>query len=183
LAGFKNTQSAKNFLEETMRTLVTYYSESGNTEKLAKAIYEGLEATNNEIAEIGEEKDFDDYDVIFVGFPVHGSSVPPKAEKCIKKIPEDKMLAFFGTHGSLRGGPLSVSAFHYAISLAPQARIIGTFGCRGEVKASLLEGLLNKAEHRFWALEAQSAEGHPDDADLEDGKQFAKLMLGKAEQF
>ena len=66
-----------------MKTLVTYYSESGNTEKLAKAIYEGLEATENEIAPISEEKNFGDYDVIFVGFPVHGSSVPLKAEKSI----------------------------------------------------------------------------------------------------
>jgi flavodoxin len=165
-----------------MKTLVTYYSESGNTEKVAKAIYEGLEATENEIAKISEEKSFDDDDVIFVGFPVHGSSVPPKVEKCIKCIPEGKMLAFFGTHGSLRGGPLAISAFHYAITLAPKANIIGTFGCRGEVKASLLEGLMNKAEYRFWALEAQSATGHPDDADLEDAKQFAEQMLVKAEQ-
>ena len=165
-----------------MKTLVTYYSESGNTEKLAQAIYEGLEATENEIAQISEEKNFEDYDVIFVGFPVHGSSVPPKAEKCLKRIPEGKMLAFFCTHGSFRGGPLSISAFHYAITLAPKANIIGTFGCRGEVKASLLEALVNKPEYKFWALEAQSAAGHPDDADLEDGKQFAKLMLVKAGQ-
>ena len=165
-----------------MKTLVTYYSESGNTEKLAKAIFEGLEATDNEIAKISEEKNFDDYDVIFMGFPVHGSSVPSKAEKCIKRIPEGKMLALFGTHGSLRGGPLAISAFHYAITLAPQANIIGTFGCRGEVKASLLEGLMNKAEYRFWALEAQSAAGHPDDADFKDAEQFAKQMLVKAEQ-
>ena len=163
-----------------MKTLVTYYSESGNTEKLAQAIYEGLEATENEIAKISEVNNFDDYDVIFVGFPVHGSSVPPKAEKCLKGIPEGKMLALFGTHGSLRGGPLSISAFYYAITLASNANIIGTFGCRGEVNASLLEGLMNKAEYKFWALEAQSAAGHPDDADLEDSKQFAKLMVLKA---
>ena len=165
-----------------MKTLVTYYSESGNTEKVAKTIYEGLEATENEIAKISDEKNFDDYDVIFIGFPVHGSSVPPKAEKCLKRIPEGKMLALFGTHGSYRGGPLAISAFHYAITLAPKAIIIGTFGCRGEVKASLLEGLMNKAEYRFWALEAQSAAGHPDDADFEDAKQFAKQMLLKAKQ-
>ena len=91
------------------------------------------------------------------------------------------MLALFGTHGSLRGGPLAISAFYYATSVASQANVIGTFGCRGEVNARLIEKLINKAEYRFWALEAQSAEGHPDDADLEDGKQFAKLMLQKAE--
>jgi flavodoxin len=166
-----------------MKTLVIYYSETGNTEKLAKAIYEGLEATENEIAKISEATHFEKYDVIFIGFPVHGSSVPSKAEKYLKRIPEGKMLAIFGTHGSLRGGPLAISAFHYAITLAPKAKIIGTFACRGEVKASLLEKLMDQAEYKFWALEAQSASGHPDRADLEDAKQFAKLMITKAKQF
>lgn len=165
-----------------MKTLVTYYSETGNTEKLAKAIYEGLEATENKIAPISEANHFEEYDVIFVGFPVHGSSVPSKSEKYLKRIPEGKMLALFGTHGSLRGGPLAISAFHYAITLAPKAKIIGTFACRGEVKGGLLEKLMNKAEYKFWALEAQSAQGHPDSADLEDARQFAKLMIAKAEQ-
>ncbi len=168
-------------MEGAVKTLVAYYSESGNTEKLAKAIYKGLEATDNEIEKIGETTNFAAYDIIFVGFPVQSSSVPPKVEKALKRIPEGKMLALFGTHGSLRGGPLAISAFYYAISLASQASVIGTFGCRGEVKASLLEALMKKAEYKYWALEAQSAEGHPDDADLEDGKQFAKLMMLRAE--
>ena len=165
-----------------MKTLVTYYSQSGNTKKLAQAIYEGLSATESEIEQISETKNFEKYDVIFVGFPVHSSSVPSKVEQCLKRIPKGKMLAIYGTHGSLRGGPLAISAFYYATTLAPKAQIIGTFGCRGEVKASLIETLLQKPEYKFWALEAQSAEGHPDEADLEDGKQFARLMLQKAWQ-
>ncbi|MDX1708527.1 MAG: flavodoxin family protein [Desulfobacterales bacterium] len=165
-----------------MKTLVTYYSQSGNTEKLAKAIYDGLSATQNEIEPISDSKTFDEYDIIFVGFPVQNSSVPSEAEKCLKRIPDGKMLAIFGTHGSLRGGPLAITAFHYAMTLAVGATIIGTFGCRGEVKASLLETLMNKAEYKFWALEAQSAEGHPDAADLEDGQNFAKLMVQRAGQ-
>jgi flavodoxin len=165
-----------------MKTLVIYHSESGNTEKLANAIYEALDATDNQIAQIDEAIDFAAYDLIFVGFPVHSSSVPSKVETCLKGIPEGKLLAIFGTHGSLRGGPLAISAFHYAITLAPKARVIGTFGCRGEVKASLIESLLKNPEYKFWALEAQSAAGHPDDADLADGKQFASLMLLRAGQ-
>ena len=164
-----------------MKTLVTYYSESGNTEKLAKAIYEGLEGTDSEIEQINEANNYEGYDVIFVGFPVQSSSVPAKAEKCLKRIPQGKMLAIFGTHGSLRGGPLAISAFYYATTLAAKATVIGTFGCRGEVNARLIEKLMEKAEYKFWALEAQSAQGHPDNADLEDGKQFARLMMLKAE--
>ena len=41
-----------------MKTLVMYHSESGNTEKLANAICEALDATDNEIAQIDEAKDF-----------------------------------------------------------------------------------------------------------------------------
>jgi flavodoxin len=162
-----------------MKALVVYYSESGNTEKLAKAIYEGIKISDKKIATIGNAN-AEDYDVIFVGFPVQASSVPAKVEKFIKEVPKGKMVAFFVTHGSLRGGQLAITALYYAFSLALELTVLGTFGCRGEVSADVIEALLKKPEHRAWAMEAQSAAGHPDDADLEDGKEFAKSMIAKA---
>jgi flavodoxin len=163
-----------------MKALVTYYSETGNTEKLAQAVFEGIERMDKEILPIQEVDKVDDYDIIFCGFPVHASSVPGKAEALLRKIPEGKKLALFGTHGSLRGGQLAVTAFYYAMSLAPHATVIGTFGCRGKVKPSLLDALMQKPEHRAWAQEASSAVGHPDEADLEDGKEFARWMITKS---
>ena len=162
-----------------MKTLVAYYSESGNTEKLAKAIYEGINVPEKEMLPISETSS-KDYDVIFVGFPVHASSVPAKVEKFIKSLPEGRKVAFFVTHGSLRGGQLAISALYYAFSLALNHTVLGTFGCRGQVKPSLIDALLKNPEHKGWALEAQSAAGHPDRADLADGKEFADLMIGKA---
>jgi len=162
-----------------MKALVAYYSESGNTEKLAKAVYEGINLKDKKIEPIGEAN-AKDCDVIFIGFPVQASSVPAKVEQFIKSIPEGKMLAFFVTHGSLRGGQLAITALYHALSLALKMTVLGTFGSRGEVKAGLIEALLKKPEHRAWAMEAQSAAGHPDDADLEDGKEFANLMIAKA---
>jgi len=163
-----------------MKALVSYYSESGNTEKLAKAIYEGIKSIDKNIAPIGETAHAADYDVIFVGFPVQASSVPVKAENFLKNIPPGKMLALFVTHGSLRGGQLAVTALYHAMSLAQKVTVIGTFGCRGQVKPKLIEALMNKPEHKAWAIEAQSAADHPDNADLEDGKEFAGLMIAKA---
>ena len=162
-----------------MKALVAYYSESGNTEKLAKAIYEGINASDKEIVSISDAN-AKDYDVIFVGFPVQASSVPGKVEKFIKSIPQGKKLAFFVTHGSLRGGQLAITALYHALSLALKMTVLGTFASRGEVKAGIIEALLKKHEHKAWAMEAQSAAGHPDDADLEDGKEFANLMIAKA---
>ncbi len=162
-----------------MKALVAFYSESGNTEKLAKAIYNGINVSGKEIMPISEAN-AKDHDVIFVGFPVQASSVPAKVEKFIKRLPEGKKVAYFVTHGSLRGGQLAISALYYAFSLALNVTVLGTFGCRGQVKPSLIDVLLENPEHKAWAMEAQSAVGHPDNADLEDGKEFANLMIAKA---
>jgi len=163
-----------------MKALVAYYSNTGNTEKLARAIYEGIEQVEKEILHIKEVKEVEDSDIIFCGFPVQSHSVPGKAEAFIKSIPEGKKLAFFATHGSLRGGQLAIQAFHYALSLTPKGTVLGTFGCRGKVKPSIIDALMKKAEHRSWAIEAQGAVGHPDESDFEDAKAWAKEMIAKA---
>ena len=164
-----------------MKVLVTYFSETGNTEKLAKAVYEGVGREDKTILPIDEVEDPEPYDVVFCGFPVHSSTVPGKVQPFLKNFPEDKKLAIFSTHGSLRGGQLAVTAFDYAGTLVKKARLLGIFGCRGKVKPSLIEALMHKAEHKAWAQEAQSsAARHPDDADLEDGKDFARKMMDKA---
>ena len=106
-----------------MKALVVYYSESGNTEKLAKAIYDGINIPEKQIVPI-DEANPNDRDVIFVGFPVHASSVPAKVEKFIKSVPEGKKVAFFITHGSLRGGQLAISALYYAFSLALKVTVL-----------------------------------------------------------
>ncbi len=162
-----------------MKALVTYYSESGNTEKLARAIYEGITASEKEIAPLSEAR-ADGYDVLFIGFPVRAGSVPAKAEQFIKNVPEGKKVAFFVTHGSLRGGQHAITALYHAFSLSLKITVLGTFGCRGQVKLDVIDALLNNPEHRSWALEAQSASGHPDPADLADAREFAGWMTAKA---
>ena len=156
-----------------MKALVTYYSQTGNTKKVAQSVFGGIERVEKELVPMEEVQGLDGYDVVFCGFPVQAHSVPAAVEKFLKGIPEGALVALFATHGSLRGGELAVSAFYYAMSLASKAKIIGTFGCRGKVKYSLLEALMNKPEHKAWALEAQGAAGHPDAADLEDAGEFA----------
>ncbi|MFP3928109.1 MAG: flavodoxin family protein [Desulfobacteraceae bacterium] len=163
-----------------MKALVTYYSETGNTKKVAENIYEALEEVKKDLTPIDETVNPGEYDVIFCGFPVHAHSVPPKAASFIKGLPEGSRIALFATHGSLRGGELAVTAFHHALTLASKLKVLGTFGCRGKVKPSIIEGMMKKPEHKAWAEEAQSATGHPDRHDMEDAAQFAALMIQKA---
>jgi flavodoxin len=163
-----------------MKTLVTFYSETANTEKLANAVLEGIVQTEKEIMPIKEVSGVDGYDLIFCGFPVQSSSVPAKTEAFIKSIPRGKNVAFFATHGSLRGGQLAVTAFYYALTLASHLNVLGTFGCRGKVKQKIIDELIQKPEHKAWAEEAQSAAEHPNATDLEEGKEWAKWMVARA---
>jgi flavodoxin len=162
-----------------MRSLVTYYTRTGNTEKLARAIYEVIE-TDKGIMPMEELRSPGDYDVIFCGFPVQSHSVPVPVQTFIKSLPAGKKLAFFITHGSLRGGQLATTAIEHAVSLAPHSKVLGTFGCRGKVEPKIIEQLMKEPEHKKWAKEALSASSHPDQADLDDGKDFARKMMAKA---
>jgi flavodoxin len=162
-----------------MKALVTYYSQSGNTEKLAQAIYDAIDV-EKEIKPIQDVENTAGYDIIFFGFPVQAHSVPVKAQGIFKLLTPGQKVAIFSTHGSLRGGQLAVTAMEHATSLASGAKVLGKFGCRGKVPLSLIEALMKQPEHKAWAQEAQSAASHPDEADLADGKDFVKQMMAKA---
>ena len=164
-----------------MKVLVTYHSRSGNTENLAQAIYHAVtNVTDKSIEPLAEGLDVEGYDLVFVGFPVIGHSVPPQAATFLQGLPEGTRLALFGTHGSFRGGELAVTAFYHALGLAKGSTVLGTYGCQGEVPEKVVEGLRGKPEHAGWLLEAKGAVGHPDDADRADAMEFARLMLAKA---
>jgi flavodoxin I len=158
-----------------MKVLVTYYTQTGNTEKVARAIFDAIRL-EKELVPVDKAKNVDRYDIIFCGFPVQAHSVPLAVENFIKVIPPGKRIALFTTHGSLRGGPLAVTAIEHAVSLASKLKVIDTFGCRGKVDPKIIEALLKKPEHKAWAETARSASSHPNESDLEDARQFAKKV-------
>jgi flavodoxin len=162
---------------DAMKVLVAYFTQTGNTEKVARAIYEAVRA-EKELLPVHEVKDPGGYDIIFCGFPVQVHSVPLAVEDFIKQIPAGRKIALFTTHGSLRGGKLATTAVEYAITLASKLKVLGTFGCRGKVDPKIIDDLLKKPEHRAWAEAAEGAATHPDESDLEDARQFARKVTG-----
>jgi flavodoxin len=163
-----------------MKLLIAYFSQTGNTEKVAKAIADSLENENRILARVNEVEDLESADVIFVGFPIMHHSVPGQAARLLQRIPAGKSVAFFATHGCLRGGKLAVEGFYHAVSMASNLHMLGSFGCQGKVDHHVLDELSHLPEYRSWMNEARSAVGHPDAADLGDARQFAALMLAMA---
>jgi len=162
-----------------MKALVAYHSKTGNTEKLARAIFEAIHV-EKELLSLREVQTLEGYDIIFLGFPVQAHSVPAAVIPFFKTLPPGQPIALFCTHGSLRGGHLPKQAIEQALGLAAKARVMGTFGVRGEVDPKVIDGLMRQLEHQAWAEEALGAHGHPDEADLADGREFARGMLAKA---
>lgn len=164
--------------EEGMKVLVTYYTQTGNTEQLAKAIYEAV-TVQKEIQPLAQAKAAG-YDLVFCGFPVQAHSVPGKMAEFVKGLPKGQKVVFFATHGSLRGGQLPKQAFESAAGLAANLKVLGQFGCRGKVDPKVIDALMKKPEHKAWAEEALGANGNPDAADLKEAAEFAQAMVGKA---
>jgi flavodoxin len=163
-----------------MKALVTYYSQTGNTEKLARAIYEAIPIhVEKELLPVQDVKGTAGCDIIFVGFPVHSHSVPARLLPFFKSLPGGQNIALFCTHGSLRSGQLPRQALEHAIGLSDGSKVVGTFSARGRVDAQIIDSLMKQAEHRAWAEEAQGADEHPTEADLADGREFARSVLAK----
>ncbi len=158
------------------KILVTYLSQTGNTKKIAEAIFESLEGDKT-IEPVDEVQEIEDYSLIFIGFPVHSHSVPFKIESFLRKISQGKKIALFSTHGSLPGGRLAREAFEHAVSIASQTKVLGTFSCRGKVSMAALEVLSKSPEHRAWTEMAASAPTHPNEGDIEDARSFAKWVM------
>jgi flavodoxin len=163
------------------KILIAYYSRTGNTKKVAEAIYEALPGIRT-IKPVDEVQAADEYNLVFVGFPVHSHSVPFKVEKFLKSLPKGKKVALFSTHGSLTGSRLSREAIEHAVVVASQAKIVSTFSCRGKVSPEAAEVLSRSPEHEAWTDMAASARAHPSEQDLEEARAFARWALTLSRQ-
>ena len=158
------------------KTLVTYFSRTGNTKLVAEAIFDETQGDKT-LKPMADIDDLTPYQVIFAGFPVQTHSVPYQTEVFLKKIPEGKKVALFSTHGSVTGSRLSREALEYASVLVAKAKLVGTFSCRGKVSMKALEVLMKSPEHEAWADMAASAATHPDEHDLAEARSFARWIV------
>lgn len=72
-----------------MKAAIIYWSKTGNTEKVARTIREGLEAAGIEVVfkrtEEAEDIDFYEYDLVGVGFPSYHWHPPEPVDRFLKR--------------------------------------------------------------------------------------------------
>lgn len=93
-----------------MKSIVIYYSQSGNTSKIAQAIQKGIVRRTGQcdIARLKDIKpeEWVNYDLVGIGSPVWGSKPTPMLVDYVKSLPpavKGKHAFFYCTHGTFPG--------------------------------------------------------------------------------
>ncbi len=154
-----------------MKNLIVYSSKTGNTKKLAEALYDYIPGPK-EIAPVTEAPEPEGYTFIGVGFRLENGEPDKAAQEYLKKIIDDCQVFLFLTHACKRGSEMVKNAFKIARELPKNARIVGDFDCLGEVPEDILEELRKKDPVPEWVSEADAAKGHPNEEDIREMKQL-----------
>ncbi len=145
-----------------MKSLVVYYSKTGNTEKLARAIAKGLEA---DLKRVEEVHDVSGYDLICVGTPVYGFAPAKPVRKFLEEIPPlsgRKGIGFCTMH--VVGDKRTLRIIKEKMEVK-KITFLGGFSCRG--LSSIFANIGPKIFNR----------GRPNEEDLRKAEDFGRKML------
>ncbi|WP_022663837.1 flavodoxin family protein [Desulfospira joergensenii] len=170
-----------------MKVLVTFFSQSGNTKKIAKAIYE--QASESEEAELKKLEDVSPgdtagYDFIFIGSPLHSGSLAAPVKECLNQIqsgPGQKMAGFI-THFAPAYPEQDMDRFAEPIKTVcreKEIEYLGCFDCQGFLTESLHEMVQKKMNltDEQWADMVKQMTGRPNEEDEGNARAFAKKIL------
>jgi flavodoxin len=143
-----------------MKTLIIYKSyHKKNTEKIAKAMAEAMEASLAKVEDVKPE-DLVKYELIGFGSGIYAGKFHKVIYAFIKEMSStNKKVFIFNTSGS--GKSEEKRLIHEKLS-EKGCKIIGEFSC--------------SAEYRPLGLPF-GKKGHPDEKDLENARNFAKSLL------
>ena len=158
--------------KKSLKGVVVYYSATGSTAKVAKAIHRGMKTIMDcDIAPINkiDPKKMSDYDVIAVGGPIWFYRDTANLKLFIYNMPDmrGKLCIPFCTHGS------EPSGYFFSISrtiLKKGLTMIGWNDWYGSVF------------HVLHMPKPYLTDGHPDHIDLEEAEAFGRSMAERAQK-
>jgi flavodoxin I len=168
-----------------LKILITYYSNTGNTEKVAKSIREGLEDKEVDLIPIENINPLNlkKYDVIFLGSGIYASRVHKSLPDLVGSTSElPPKFVFFCTHASLTGYQDGFKLVKKKLEKSDSI-IVDSFDCMGDnigIPEETRKMMLNKLppEKRQEAEEHQKRlKNRPNDKDLQNARKFAQSII------
>ena len=161
-----------------MKALVAYLSKTGNTKKVAEAIFAEI-SDEKEIKPIDEVESIEGYDVAFLGFPIHKMGPDKKEEELLKKhCVNGRKVVLFITHAAPEDAPDLPPMLDKFRQAACGANIVDMFDCQGEFAkgVKLFMRIAPDAKLRSWAKQDNS-KGQPDKARLDRARAFSRDVM------
>ena len=171
-----------------MKTLVTYSTLTGNTKKVAEAVFEAVSG-EKEIMDIKSIKETDGYDRIFVGYWVDKGEPDKDMQEFLQTL-DNKKVVLFQTLGAEAYSDHGVSALANAGRyLSTSCKVVGTLSVRGAIDPKLVEAMMKMPEGHPHAPTEESkkrwkdASTHPDEADLEAAGAYIQKFIAFYDKF
>jgi flavodoxin len=170
-----------------MKALVTYFSQTGNTEKLAQAVYDEISGSHE--AKMAKLEDVDasalsGHDVVFVGSPIHAGGLADPVKALLGTLSANPGFALAGlvTHASdvysKENYEKGLEALE-AMAKEKGVKYLGCFDCQGklmqEIRPMVQQGLGLSDEE--WAKRMEETDKHPDETDLANARAFARKVV------
>lgn len=163
-----------------MKQLITYHSDTGNTKKLAQAIYDSIDDSKTMLP-FDQVDDASQYDVIFIGFPIHQFGPCQSAQDFINEKVNKKKVALFATHAMPVKAPKYKSIEESCRSAVKENELLGLYTCQGELSAEIADFLLNSEDKFLKAFGKKRDEtvGHPNSEEVSASAEFAINILNQ----
>jgi len=158
--------------------LVSYSSQTGNTKKVAEAIFDELSG-EKELKPLEHVMNLEGYDLAFIGFPVHSAGPAKDAKSFLESNSAGKKLALFVTHAAPEDAPDLPKILDACKAAATGAELVGVFDCQGELSQDVI-GFLLKSDNpalRAFGEYGPQTKGQPDSVCLERARDFAREVM------
>jgi flavodoxin len=170
-----------------MKILTTYFTQTGNTERIAKAIHNEISAHHDSVIkklDATQYPSLDDYDLIFIGSPCHAGTLAAPVRDFLSQLYDNPHfhLAGFTTHASPAYSKTDFqNCISYFASVCEKKNITyhGCFECQGSLAPQLHEFIKKhkKIPDDEWDRILESNTGHPDEGDEIKVRSFARKVL------
>lgn len=161
-----------------MKALVAYMSKTGNTRKIAEAIYDKL-ACEKELKTVDSVNDTSAYDIAFYGFPIHQFGPDKKTREFLEKNCTDgKKVALFITHAAQEDAPELPEWLEKFKAAASSADVVGFFNCQGQL-AKGVKFIMYIAPSLREMAKRDDSKGQPDAARMAKARAFADETMSR----
>ena len=186
-----------------MRVLIVYFTQTKNTEKVAKGIYEELLTQGHEVhlekIEAITPDILDNYNLVFMGSACHDSDLAQPTKQFLEGISQSPpyKLAGFVTHATYthEGGNRErelyeewagrcIKSFNQ-VSQEKNIDFLGYFSCQGAPIPEIAEFIhrVIVTDEDEWKKYKEEVKKHPNEEDIQRAKEFAHNVLLKFGRF